>query len=247
LIGVARAVTGAVLIARGEAEGGRRAIESATDAVDPAWACRWTPWLVEADIALGDLPAAVAHVGRAVDVAAGLGQAGAGAAASRAHARLALAQGDLPQALRCARAALADAERIGGAVDVARAHLLVGRALAGTDRHGALDALDAAEQGAAAAGARRLRQEARRELRRLGRRVGSGGRRAQGDSGQSSLSDREREVAELVATGATNREIGERLFLSEKTVETHLSSVFRKLSVRSRAEVAAHVAADRAG
>jgi DNA-binding NarL/FixJ family response regulator len=54
-------------------------------------------------------------------------------------------------------------------------------------------------------------------------------------------------VAELVATGATNREIGERLFLSEKTVETHLSSVFRKLSVRSRAEVAARVAAGQVG
>jgi DNA-binding CsgD family transcriptional regulator/tetratricopeptide (TPR) repeat protein len=245
LIGVARAVTGAVLIARGEPDGGRRAIESATGAVDPAWACRWTPWLVEADIALGDLPGAAAHVERAVDLAAALGLAGAGAAVARAQARLALAEGDLRRALGHARSALADAQRVGGAVDVARAHLLVGRALAGTDRRGALEALEAAEQGAAAAGAQRLRQEARRELRRSGRRVGSGGRRGRGDSGEPSLSDREREVAELVATGATNREIGDRLFLSEKTVETHLSSVFRKLSVRSRAEVAARIAAGR--
>jgi DNA-binding NarL/FixJ family response regulator len=44
-----------------------------------------------------------------------------------------------------------------------------------------------------------------------------------------------------VAEGHTNREIGQRLFLSEKTVETHLSRVFGKLGARSRAEVAAQV------
>ena len=44
-----------------------------------------------------------------------------------------------------------------------------------------------------------------------------------------------REIAELVASGRTNREIAERLFLSTKTVETHLSRVFVKLSVRPRA------------
>ncbi|MET7331088.1 LuxR C-terminal-related transcriptional regulator [Nonomuraea sp. NPDC005650] len=50
-----------------------------------------------------------------------------------------------------------------------------------------------------------------------------------------SLSEREREIAELVAYGLTNREIGERLFLSPRTVETHLASVFRKLGVKTRA------------
>lgn len=50
------------------------------------------------------------------------------------------------------------------------------------------------------------------------------------------LSAREREVLDLIATGATNREIAERLFLSPHTVKEHTSAVYRKLSVRNRAE-----------
>jgi two-component system response regulator DesR len=50
------------------------------------------------------------------------------------------------------------------------------------------------------------------------------------------LSPREREVLDLVAEGATNRQIGERLFLSPHTVKEHTSAVYRKLGVRNRAE-----------
>ncbi|MEJ7718591.1 MAG: response regulator transcription factor [Thermoleophilaceae bacterium] len=50
------------------------------------------------------------------------------------------------------------------------------------------------------------------------------------------LSEREREVLELVATGATNSEIGRRLFLSRHTVKEHTSALYRKLEVRNRAE-----------
>jgi two-component system response regulator DesR len=50
------------------------------------------------------------------------------------------------------------------------------------------------------------------------------------------LSDREREVLEAVASGATNREIAERLFLSPHTVKEHTSSLYRKLGARNRAE-----------
>ena len=57
------------------------------------------------------------------------------------------------------------------------------------------------------------------------------------------LSAREHEVAGLVAEGRTNREIAGRLFLSEKTIETVLSRVFRKLGVRSRVKVAPLVVA----
>lgn len=55
------------------------------------------------------------------------------------------------------------------------------------------------------------------------------------------LSKREMEVAELVAEGNSNRAIAERLVLSERTVENHIASMFTKLSVRSRAEIAAFV------
>ncbi len=50
------------------------------------------------------------------------------------------------------------------------------------------------------------------------------------------LSDREREVLDLIASGATNREIAGRLFLSPHTVKEHTSSLYRKLAVRNRAE-----------
>jgi two-component system response regulator DesR len=50
------------------------------------------------------------------------------------------------------------------------------------------------------------------------------------------LTDREREVLDLIAGGSTNREIAEALFLSPHTVKEHTSSLYRKLSVRNRAE-----------
>ncbi|MEI2728383.1 MAG: helix-turn-helix transcriptional regulator [Candidatus Nanopelagicales bacterium] len=56
-----------------------------------------------------------------------------------------------------------------------------------------------------------------------------------------SLSGREREVADLVATGLTNPQIAEQLFLSVRTVESHLRRIFVKLDVNSRAEVASAV------
>ena len=55
--------------------------------------------------------------------------------------------------------------------------------------------------------------------------------------GLSALTAAERRVADLAAAGRTNREIAEALFVSEKTVETHLARVFRKLDVRSRRQL----------
>jgi DNA-binding NarL/FixJ family response regulator len=56
------------------------------------------------------------------------------------------------------------------------------------------------------------------------------------DPDQVPLSKREREVVGLIASGATNREIAERLYLSPHTVKEYTSSVYRKLGVRNRAE-----------
>jgi DNA-binding NarL/FixJ family response regulator len=50
------------------------------------------------------------------------------------------------------------------------------------------------------------------------------------------LSDRERQVLSLIASGATNREIAAQLFLSPHTVKEHTSALYRKLEVRNRAE-----------
>jgi DNA-binding NarL/FixJ family response regulator len=50
------------------------------------------------------------------------------------------------------------------------------------------------------------------------------------------LSDRESEILKLVAMGMSNKEIAEKLFLSERTIKAHLTNIFNKLNVASRSE-----------
>ena len=68
------------------------------------------------------------------------------------------------------------------------------------------------------------------------------GLRAQADDrptfGWDSLSECERRVADLVARGHSNKEIGERLYMSHRTVASHLYRIFPKLGLRSRVELA---------
>src|SRR2546428_379079 len=71
--------------------------------------------------------------------------------------------------------------------------------------------------------------------------AGTGSGKAAGSAG--GLSQRELEVARLVASGMTSRAIAERLFLSERTVESHLEHILTKLDFSSRAQVAGWVAA----
>ncbi|MFQ5657008.1 MAG: response regulator [Candidatus Methylomirabilales bacterium] len=55
-----------------------------------------------------------------------------------------------------------------------------------------------------------------------------------------SLTDREREICRLVARGETNKEIASKLFITEKTVKSHLNRIFRKLHLRRRIDLALH-------
>jgi DNA-binding CsgD family transcriptional regulator len=63
-------------------------------------------------------------------------------------------------------------------------------------------------------------------------------REASTRGGKDPLSSRERQIAELAATGMRSRQIAEQLFLSPRTVDTHLTRVYRKMNVSSRTELA---------
>jgi DNA-binding NarL/FixJ family response regulator len=90
-----------------------------------------------------------------------------------------------------------------------------------------------------ACGAVRYRHEAERELRKLGRPVHHRTRAANvHGTGLETLTQREIQVGRLVVDRRTNPEIARELFLSVKTIETHLRSIFRKLDVSSRHDVA---------
>jgi DNA-binding NarL/FixJ family response regulator len=123
----------------------------------------------------------------------------------------------------------------------ARARLLQGQALAAAgERRSALEALIDAESTFDRYGALRRCSEAARELRRLGHRV----LRPAADAADGPLTVREREIAELITAGRTNREVAEQLVLSTRTIEAHVRNIYGKLGVRSRVELA-RVIADR--
>lgn len=161
----------------------------------------------------------------------------------RAEGALASARGsaDAVRLLERARAAAVSIER---ELDELWLGIDLGRALAGTDRARAADELRSVAARADELGAVTLRDVTERELRRLGVRTWRRGRTRVGDG---SLSEREREVAALVARGASNPEIAQALFLSRKTVERHVSNVLAKAGVRNRAELAALIAREGEG
>lgn len=91
-------------------------------------------------------------------------------------------------------------------------------------------------------GARRERARALATARELGVGRRRRGARRRPSYGWASLTPSELEVVRLAAEGLTNPEIGRRLFISRRTVQTHLSHAFGKLEVASRVELAAYVA-----
>ena len=150
---------------------------------------------------------------------------------------------DAGDALRAAEGATAAASLLddaGDRFDAAGARVFAGRAYA---EAGDVERAAALLGEAAAAydgfGSIRYRDEAERDLRKLGHRTP---RRRQAGTGSgdglAALSARELEVARLVVERKTNPEIAAELFLSQKTVETHLRNAFRKLDVSTRVELA---------
>jgi DNA-binding CsgD family transcriptional regulator len=68
------------------------------------------------------------------------------------------------------------------------------------------------------------------------------GERRRPSHGWASLTPTETKIVELVCEGRTNRQIGQQLFMSSRTVQTHLTHIYTKLSVSSRTELAAQAA-----
>jgi ATP/maltotriose-dependent transcriptional regulator MalT len=203
--------------------------------------------LTEALVALDRLDDAAGQADRAEALAEQLGQVGVRALAAQARATLLLAQGDPAAAVRVAAAAREPATAAGLRLDGAFLQRLEGIGLARTgQREAAVAALRECERDLDSFPARRARDDVRRELRKLGARVEARKGGTDGASGLGALSAREREVVELVADRHMNKQIAAALFLSEKTVESHLRSVFRKLGVSSRVDVARAVERERA-
>ena len=82
-------------------------------------------------------------------------------------------------------------------------------------------------------------------LRRAGIHRGRKGRRGRPQSGWPSLTQTERSIATLVAEGLSNPQIGNRLYISRRTVQTHLGHVFAKLDLSTRSQLAAEVSQHR--
>jgi DNA-binding CsgD family transcriptional regulator len=154
-----------------------------------------------------------------------------------------LARGDSAGAIDRAREAVALADSAGNPLLGARAQTLLGTALArrGETQEGIAE-LERAEQTLLDCGALRDANATASELRRLGHRGPRRVRAASRGAGPNSLSQREAEIATLVAAGKRNRDVAAALFLSEKTVESHLARIYDKIGVHSRAALATIIA-----
>jgi DNA-binding NarL/FixJ family response regulator len=195
--------------------------------------------LAEADLHRGRPEEAGVLLDRARAAAESMGLPGSLALERRVRAAAMSGEGRHADAAAVALEAAAAAQECGMVLDAARARLVAGRALgAAGQRDGAIEQLTVAEQSFEDRGAARLRQEATRELRRLGRTTHRYERKARTEGALEALSARELEVAVLVRDRRTNPQIAAELFLSLKTVETHMRNIFAKLGVSSRVDVA---------
>jgi len=213
--------------------------------VGGAWRGVWFEIAVDCHLELGDVVAAAEVVERARALAVAVPVDLAAATALRSEAAHALATGDARRAVELLRSAVSHSEAMQSPVYVAWSRELLGHALeAAGDVDGAVHELSIASTMSDELGTLRHRDRIDADLRRLGQTVHRRTRPGvRGSQGLDSLTGREVEVAELIRSHATNREIANELFLSLKTVETHIRNIFNKLGVSSRGEIARLIAA----
>ncbi|MEO5703660.1 MAG: LuxR C-terminal-related transcriptional regulator [Candidatus Limnocylindrales bacterium] len=190
--------------------------------------------LIEAYVRAGRPDEARRTLGAIAPVALGSGQA-------RLIAPMLRAQGLVNEDEHAFRGALVEHERWGNRFEEARTLLAFGELLRRQRRRAdAREQLAAAVTGFEQVGSTLWRERAIAELRLAGERTTAPG--ALQAPGPESLTRQEGEVLELVRAGLSNRAIAERLVLSIKTVEGHLTTIYGKLGVSSRAQAMAVLA-----
>jgi DNA-binding CsgD family transcriptional regulator len=196
-------------------------------------AAAFVPEAVEAMVELGRLESAEKLVVRLERNGARLHRDWMLAVGGRGRGMLLAARGEVQAAIESVEQAMAAHERIAMPFEKARTRLLLGQLqrrqrMKDASMSSVSAALEAFEQLGAPLWAKRARTE-------LGR-VSEGARHRQ------ALSRSELRVAELAASGMTNRTIAATMFISPKTVESNLARIYAKLGIRSRAELGSHVA-----
>jgi DNA-binding CsgD family transcriptional regulator len=189
---------------------------------------QWEGDLLEAAVRAGEPEAARGALAGLEQRAAATGSAWAAAVAARIGGML--ADDHRPHF----EAALRLHEIAGAPFEAARTRLCAGQRLRRDGaRIEAREQLRAAADGFHAIGAAPWTEAAARELGATGQRLR---RRAPGTP--EALTAQERAIADLVAAGASNKDVAAELFLSPKTVEAHLTRIYRKLGVNSRTQLA---------
>lgn len=191
-------------------------------------AAPFAPDAIEALVGVGRLDEARTLVEQLAANGKRLDRTWALAIGGRCRALLLAAEGDLAAASAAAEAGLSEHDRLPMPFERARTLLVLGRIRRRRrQKRAAAEALQEALAVFDELGTTLWAAQARADLDRV----------AVGPLHAAVLTPSERRVAELVARGMTNREVGTVLFISPKTVEANLARVYRKLAVRSRAEL----------
>ncbi|HUR12909.1 MAG TPA: AAA family ATPase [Mycobacteriales bacterium] len=228
-------VLGFLELSLGNHEAARALLGEATDLMRPRWNrefgdCHVVPDEIEALVVLGDLTRAQDLVDWMDEVALARRRAWTTATAARSRALLQAARGDLAGAEASLERARAAHVRLPMPLELGRTLLAEGIVQRRMKRRAvARETLEHALTVFEGRGATLWAERARSEIARLGVRSGA----------QADLTPVERRMAALVAQGCTNAEIAATLSLSRKTVEANLSRSYRKMGVRSRAELVA--------
>jgi DNA-binding CsgD family transcriptional regulator len=205
-------------VAQGRPDAGDAAIRRAVgEAQDPVSRARLLGAYVEIVLVAGDVAAARGAAVELGEIASMFGTGMPAATARRAMGAVLLAEGDAAGALLELRAACTELNRLGVVHEGACARLLLADACEALGDHDTAEM----ERAAAAAALATLRPTSQA-------------------AAPDDLTDREREVLVLLAGGKTNRVIAQELFISEKTVASHVSHIFTKLGVTSRSAATAY-------